>query len=460
MHRFVERNILVVAGTLFAAVALILLITSSATLVQSAGIVFFLGLGSIHFFFFSRLSAKRTAPASASASTSQSPSGSPGDGSKSPTGAIQLQQIQANRLASLGIMAGGIAHEINNPLSIVSGLLYIITKRYLPNPTPDLEKTLQKMRDAIDRIAGIISNMLIYAKEEENNVFNVDIHEVTRDTVAVMGHLLTTAEVKVDMRLTNEDICVRGNYSKIQQVLINMIKNSVDALKTRAEDRRLVIETCKYGEELALSITDNGCGIKKEHKDKIFTPFFTTKTVGEGTGLGLAISRSIMKTFDGSFEFSSTENKGSTFVLSMKIAHGQADVMRPAWDSFRTSGDALVIDSESDLRGIHRIYLEDIGLRVFEAATADEAMRMMGERLFRLVLVSLDMPEKNGIAIVREARTSTTAAAAKFIIITEENLPSYEQNTQDFINDQVDANLQKPIDDRELQILVHNVLKE
>jgi PAS domain S-box-containing protein len=229
---------------------------------------------------------------------------------------LELQLIQSAKMAALGEMAGGIAHEIRNPLAITSSASQILFRKG-DDPTVRQE-CAEKIRAAANRAAAIIEQLLRFARPSEGLDERVDINSAIVDTLSLVGHQIALQSIEVGQRLAPDLPAVRGNKNQLQQVFMNIILNAYHAMP---EGGRLFIETdrapASYGSAIEVKFADTGCGIPQEHLSRIFDPFFTTMPVGKGTGLGLSIAYSIVQQHDGLIHVESRVGQGSTFTVTL-----------------------------------------------------------------------------------------------------------------------------------------------
>jgi signal transduction histidine kinase len=232
----------------------------------------------------------------------------------------QKQLVQAEKLATIGTLAGGVAHEINNPLTAVltnAQLLKVGAKE------EDLE-SIELIEEGAKRCQEIIKKIMKYARKSmgPETVEEVDLNRVVETAMSFLKYQLS----QDDIRLTSEKMsglpAVQGNSNEFEQVITNLMLNAKDALKDQADGGKIEIRTVSDRGTAGFMVTDNGHGISKEDINKIFDPFFTTKAVGKGTGLGLAVTYGIVKKYNGKIEVVSELGKGTCFkVLFPKMAH-------------------------------------------------------------------------------------------------------------------------------------------
>jgi len=228
--------------------------------------------------------------------------------------ATSRQIGQSAKLASIGRLAAGIAHEINNPLTGV------LTFAHLLKQKPSMDEQSKEDIDVIvretTRVREIVQGLLNFARESPPQKQQLDINEVLDQTMALVGSQKEFHKISVKEELASNLPYISGDRNQLQQVFLNLSLNACEAME---KGGTLSITTALKDENVVISLRDTGCGIKKEHMERIFDPFFTTKPVGRGTGLGLSVSYGIVEQHGGSIEVDSEEGKGSTFTIILPI---------------------------------------------------------------------------------------------------------------------------------------------
>lgn len=263
---------------------------------------------------------------------------------------MELQLIQSAKMAALGEMAGGIAHEIRNPLAITSSAAQILLRK---GDDPELRKECaQKIHNAAGRAASIIENLLRFARPSEGVSEFVEINNSIEDTLALIEHQISLQGIQIEKKFTYPLPKVKGNRNQLQQVFMNIILNAYQAMP---EGGNLVISTqvrsprpeVQWGREgmgheatglealelgletldrfVEIIFSDTGRGIPKENLPRIFDPFFSTMPVGQGTGLGLSIAYSIVQQHGGSIRVETELGKGTTFTVSLPSTEGEEE---------------------------------------------------------------------------------------------------------------------------------------
>jgi two-component system NtrC family sensor kinase len=255
------------------------------------------------------------------------------------------QIIQAGKLATLGEMATGIAHEINQPLGgislITQGILRAMHKGRLTDDF--LKERLNSINDQIERIDKIINHLRVFGRQAPESRTAVQVNKSVRDVFDFIGEQLKKRNISLDMDLDDSITTVLADGNRLEQVLLNIIGNARDAMDEHEIrvcelldgdspplwalnwEKRLFIRTYRDLDKVVIAIGDTGGGIPGEIRDKIFDPFFTTKEVGKGTGLGLSISYGIIKEFGGDIKLVTEVDRGSTFFIILPAMEAQED---------------------------------------------------------------------------------------------------------------------------------------
>ena len=226
---------------------------------------------------------------------------------------VKLEETlqQSERLSSIGLLAAGIAHEVNTPLTGVSSYTQMLLDM-IPESDPK-HALLLKMQRQTERASNIAGNLLNFSRVGNTAEFTlVEVNKLVDDTLQLLEPQLRRNEVEIIKDFSPSNPVIKGSAGKLQQVLTNLILNAQDAMNG---DGRITLVTGGTTEDVTISVSDNGSGIAAENISKIYDPFFTTKAVGAGTGLGLAVSYGIVQEHEGEIEVTSEVGSGTTFVL-------------------------------------------------------------------------------------------------------------------------------------------------
>jgi two-component system NtrC family sensor kinase len=225
------------------------------------------------------------------------------------------QMTQTEKLTSLGLLAAGVAHEVNTPLAVISNYIQILAKQ-LPESDPK-QALIEKIVKQTFRASEIVNNLLNFSRTGAAEVVDIDVNRVVEETLSLVAHPLKTSQIQVVKQFAENLPAVRGSANKLQQVFLNLFLNARDAMPAGG---MLEVRTAAHNGSVEVEIADTGAGISREHIHRIFDPFFTTKAVGRGTGLGLSVSYGIIKEHAGKIEVRSTPGKGTSFRLEFPTA--------------------------------------------------------------------------------------------------------------------------------------------
>jgi PAS domain S-box-containing protein len=234
---------------------------------------------------------------------------------------LEDQLVQNEKLTSIGLLAAGVAHEVNTPLAVISSYSQMLRKQIGPEDTG--YKLLEKITAQTFRASQIVNNLLSFSRMNATEFAPVDVHKVINETLSLLEHPLKTAAIAVETDLTAKTPMVTGNAGKLQQIFLNLFLNARDAMP---EGGTLLIRTAVLEGRIEIVVTDSGIGISREHINKIYDPFFTTKTPGKGTGLGLSVSYGIVKEHGGSISVESSLGNGTSFRLDFPLSRRVVNV--------------------------------------------------------------------------------------------------------------------------------------
>ncbi len=223
---------------------------------------------------------------------------------------LEKQLLQSDKLATIGQLAAGVAHEINNPLGNISLYTQMLLKKTRDENT---KEKLTIINDEANRAALIVKELLDFSRQSELKLTRIDINKEIGKVLSIMAPQLKDIKVTTELEPVPN---ILADSSQIQQVIMNLLKNSIQSI---TENGEIVIKTATENNYVVSNISDNGCGIPKENLGKIFDPFFTTKEKGKGTGLGLSISYGIIKRHNGSIEVKSEVGKGTIFTIKLPV---------------------------------------------------------------------------------------------------------------------------------------------
>ncbi len=235
----------------------------------------------------------------------------------------QEQLLQSAKMAAVGQLVSGVAHEVNNPLMAISGYVEILLKK-----TPDeaILKRLQRVFDETQRAIGIVSNLLSFARKKDREKTLIGINEAIDSVIQLRAYDMSLEGVEIESDLGPDLPDVLADFQQIQQVILNLLINAEQAIKRCSEEGKVIIRTELIDSVIRITVQDNGPGMSGDVRQRAFEPFFTTKGVGEGTGLGLSICYNIIREHGGRILIDSVEGEGTLFTIELPVADPAAIV--------------------------------------------------------------------------------------------------------------------------------------
>ena len=228
---------------------------------------------------------------------------------------LEDQMVQTEKLTSLGLLAAGVAHEVNTPLAVISNYIQMLAKQ-IPADDPR-QKTIERIVKQTFRASEIVNNLLNFSRTGGAEPVDVDLNAVLEETLTLVQHPFRAASISVVRNYAERLPAVLGSTTRLQQVFLNLFMNARDAMPGGG---MLEVRTGAHNGSVEVEVVDTGAGIPAEHLHRIFDPFFTTKATGRGTGLGLSVSYGIIKEHAGKVDVRSTPGKGTSFRLEFPVA--------------------------------------------------------------------------------------------------------------------------------------------
>ena len=243
----------------------------------------------------------------------------------------EAQLVQAGKMTTLGVMAAGMAHEINQPLNVIqlsADYLVKMLDRGRGIDDTELRRVAADIVRSVERASAVITHVRAFSRQAEFARTRLNLNEPIRDVFKILGHQIKVHQIEVELDLAAELPPVLADHNRLEQVFVNLVSNAIDAIDEKcagpepctAGDRRITIRSRAEGGRVTVEVVDTGNGMSEHVKSKLFEPFFTTKKVGKGTGLGTSISYGIVKEYGGTIDIQSAPGRGTTFRLSFPAA--------------------------------------------------------------------------------------------------------------------------------------------
>ncbi|MFO7817060.1 MAG: response regulator [Thermodesulfobacteriota bacterium] len=329
---------------------------------------------------------------------------------------LQTQLLQAQKMESVGILAGGVAHDFNNLLHVMRGNIELLTRDISNDPQG--EDRLQSVTRSLDRAAKLVEQLLLFSRKADSNKILVDVNREVHEAVRMLERTIPKM-ISLELHFAPELGAISGDPVLIEQVLVNLTNNAVDAMP---QGGRLIIETSSMEPDqgfakrcpdaanrphVLLSVADTGCGMDAATLEHVFDPFFTTKEVGRGTGLGLASVYGIVKGHGGDIQCYSEPGLGTTFRIYFPVANQAEETPRDVQSDTPVRGGEetiLVVDDEAEIRELTQEVLEGFGYKVLAVEDGEQAIKTYEEQEHQvhLILLDLNMPGMGGYKCLQE----------------------------------------------------------
>ena len=317
---------------------------------------------------------------------------------------LNAKLMQTERLAAVGQLAAGAAHEINNPLAIISARAQLLEMK---ETDPARKKNFHQMVEQIERISSILGHLLDFARPSPLSIEPVSLGAVLERTLELVQPGLEKRGITVHGQFPPGLPAIMADSRQLEQVFLNLFINADHAMEAGGS-LSVTLSHDQASDMAQAVIADTGVGIPKEHLGKIFDPFFTTKAEGKGTGLGLSTAYGILVKHRGEITVDSEPGRGTKVIVRLPRHQGQ--LKAPAQPDQAAAGPVpggeviLVVDDEKHIRDILRESLESSGYGVATAGDGVEALAMLKSRSFSLVVLDIRMPQQGGLALLREAK--------------------------------------------------------
>jgi len=309
---------------------------------------------------------------------------------------------QREKLAAVGQLVSGVAHELNNPLAGITAFAQLLEGS--GSLTPEQRDAVDTIQMEAKRAAKIVSNLLLFSRQRQPERTSIDLNRVITDTLELRRYVLASQQIAIVTELEAELPQTWADPFQLQQVVLNLLVNAEHALSGRRGERRLTLRTHRNGNRILATVSDNGPGISVERLSRIFEPFYTTKPLGEGTGLGLSISHGIVRQHNGELRVSSTPGAGATFEIDLPIVGAESDGAAATSDPSSTPRQRrfLIVDDEPTMRSALQLHLRRSGCFADAVGDTREALELLAKRTYGAIFLDLRLPELGGQSLFAE----------------------------------------------------------
>jgi two-component system NtrC family sensor kinase len=354
---------------------------------------------------------------------------------------LEEQLIHAEKLSAIGQLVAGVAHELNNPLTSVSGYTQLLLRD--TKLAGEIRDDLKQIHTQAERAARIVQNLLVFAREHKAERLLINLNDVVRNTLNLRAYQLRVDNITVALELdANLPMTVADPY-QLQQVILNLINNAHHAITERGGPGKITLRTTTGAHAAAesmsaqpamvtVSVSDTGVGIPERMLNKIFDPFYTTKPVGQGTGLGLSICYGIMQEHGGRIWADSEVGAGTTVTVELPLLHytdgSRADVLDDIGEAGRQQNcRILVVDDEEPVSNLLARLLRDLGHQPLVVHSGAEALDAIAQEMFDLVLTDVKMPGMSGFELHQMIKQHDAELATRLVFVTGDTMSAATQ---------------------------------
>ena len=358
---------------------------------------------------------------------------------------------QREKLAALGSLLAGVAHELNNPLSVVVARAVLLEEQ----GDSVTQSAAAKIRTAAERCARIVRTFLAMARQQQPERGAVAINEVVSAALDMTAYAMRTSSIEVVVDLAKDIPLVLADADQLHQVLLNLIINAQQSLQDRPAPRRIRV-TGRFdaaAHMLSITVADNGPGIPPHLRARVFEPYFTTKPTGIGTGVGLAVSLGIVEAHGGTLTVKCPADGGAAFTITLPVGAVDAIVVEAGSPPKASAGShtILVVDDEADIRETLAAILTAARHRVVTAGSGREALERMAAEHYDVILTDIRMPDFDGRALYQEIAQRWPTRAGRVVFVTGDTLAS---TLRDFVAASGRPVIEKPFLPSEVRRLV------
>lgn len=376
---------------------------------------------------------------------------------------LEEELYQSRKMDALGQLSGGIAHDFNNMLAGIIGAAEVVKFSVKENTSG--YKMLNLILQSAERASDLTSKLLAFSRKGQIRSTPVNLHEIITETIQILKSSIDK-QITITSSLEAEISQVIGDPSQLQNAILNLAINARDAIqgqgtiKINTHQKQVTSNECNSipfpiteGTYIVVTICDSGCGISKEHLQSIFEPFFTTKEEGKGTGLGLAAVYGTIVDHNGAITVDSIPGEGTTFSILLPVDESEINCAPEIQDVVTGAGRVLLVDDEDIVRTTALFILEDLGYEVTTAINGQEALSIIKNNTFDLLILDMVMPQMSGEECFNRIRQDFPALP----IIVASGFPQ-SKKVEQMLTQGVTAFIQKPYRRAKLSNLINEIL--
>lgn len=370
---------------------------------------------------------------------------------------LRAQLLQTEKLAAIGQLISGVAHELNNPLTSVMGYAQLLQTA---DVSQAVKEDLRRIYKEAQRSAKIIENLLTFARKEKAERRYVDINQILRDTLKLRAYQLKVDNIESIAELDAHLPWTLAAPDQLQQVFLNLLNNAHQAMLDHRGGGRLTVRSQTDGEVIRVQVIDNGPGIPQEIMGRLFDPFFTTKEVGQGTGLGLSIAFGIVQGHGGRIWAESEVEEGATFTVELPVIQAPPDwpteAHAPEKAGLYTGGRILLIDDEEEILKLVTRVLNKMGHEVVALTKGETALEHAITEDYDLIISDVKMPGMAGQELYQRVKKERPELIKRIIFITGDTV---SDSTRAFLHHVTTPFVTKPFKIEDLQWAIRETLK-
>ena len=362
---------------------------------------------------------------------------------------------QNEKLSAMGGLLAGVAHELNNPLSIIVANALMLEEDI---QEPALQRRVSRLSSAAQRSGKIIKSFLAMARNRPMRTELAHLNEIIETALEISSYGLRSQGAEIELHLDDHDPELEVDADQIIQLLSNLVVNAEHAMADQGADARLTISTRHRGGEVEIEVADSGPGVPDDLRRRVFEPYFTTKEIGKGTGIGLAFCHRVVRNHGGSIELMPNRGTGAVFRVTLPLQLSSEDAEEAAVSqNEKTPAKILLLDDEEDVAETMADILRREGYEVDTFLDARAALKACQDTAYDAVLSDIRMPGMDGLAFFEALRKVTPRLAKRLVFLTGDAMG---QDRQSDLAATAQPTLEKPADPAEIARALESVMKE